>query len=198
MIRKAAVVIAILMISSLVHAQSADSVYNQYLDFNLARFQGEQDKVIALGEAILPNAEKLPEKARANFYFSAGKMYEDDGQPDKAIIYYQKVALAVPDYYVAHRALGYLYADKAKQVEKQVALSADNKTMLAQLTSAYQRAVNTALPHLEKAQACDPDDDTLQLIKTLHKKLNDEAGLNSLDERLRQLRKNCIDILPDR
>eukprot|EP01037_Dinobryon_pediforme_P003762 gene3762-3808_t len=143
---------------------SADSVYNQYLDFNLARFQGEQDKVIALGEAILPNAEKLPEKARANFYFSA-----------------------VPDYYVAHRALGYLYADKAKQVEKQVALSADNKTMLAQLTSAYQRAVNTALPHLEKAQACDPDDDTLQLIKTLHKKLNDEAELNSLDERLRQL-----------
>src|ERR1700749_4498487 len=89
-------------------AQSADAVYNQYLDFNLARFQGEQEKTLELGEDILPNADKLPEKARVNFYFGVGKMYEDNEQPDKAITYYEIVAKAMPDYYVVHRALGYL------------------------------------------------------------------------------------------
>jgi hypothetical protein len=54
-----------------------------------------------------------------------------------------------------------------------------------------------ALPHLEKAQACDPSDDTLEIIKTLYQKLNDQQSLGTLNDRLKQLHTNCIDILND-
>ncbi|MFI5159145.1 MAG: hypothetical protein ACHQF4_09790, partial [Sphingobacteriales bacterium] len=137
-------------------APSADAVYNQYLDFNLARFQGEPDKVADLGEKILPYADKLPEKARINFYASVGKMYEDNDQPDKAITYYEKVAAAVPDYYVVHRALGYIYLQKTMRIADELSKSLNDKVMARQLTDAYAKAAREALPHLEKAQACDP------------------------------------------
>ncbi|MDF2433484.1 MAG: hypothetical protein JWP44_3115 [Mucilaginibacter sp.] len=179
-------------------AQSADTVYNQYLDFNLAKLQGEQDKVQELGEAILPRADKLPEKARINFYFSVGKMYEDNDQPDKAVVYYEKVAAAVPDYYVVHRALGYLYLAKSNRVAKQLNASGNDKVMNTQLHTAYVNAVKKALPHLEKAEACDHTDETLEIIKNLYKGINDLSGLNSLNNRLNALSKNCIDILTDK
>jgi tetratricopeptide (TPR) repeat protein len=175
---------------------SADFVYSQYLDFNLARFQGAQDKVLELGESIIPNADKLPVKARINFYFAAGKMYEDDNQPDKALSFYEKVAVAVPDYYVAHRALGYIYLDKAKEIEGRMN-SASDKAAKDSLFAQYVIAARKALPHLEKAQACDPSDETLEVIKSLYNKINDRAGLNSLTARLRQLSENCIDILSE-
>lgn len=182
----------------LVHAQapSADSVYSQYLDFNLARFQGETDKVLELGEAIIPYADKLPEKTRINFYFGAGKMYEDDNQPEKALPFYEKVAAAVPDYYVAHRALGYLYLDKAKKIEDKIN-STNDKAVKNSLFADYVKAARRALPHLEKAQACDPSDDTLNIIKGLYAKINDPGGLGSLNARLEALSKDCVDILSE-
>ncbi|MDB5006599.1 MAG: hypothetical protein JWQ84_3125 [Mucilaginibacter sp.] len=178
--------------------QSADTVYNQYLDFNLAKLQGEQDKVLELGEVILPKADLLPGKARINFYFSVGKMYEDNDQPDKAVVYYEKVAAAVPDYYVVHRALGYLYLDKSNRIVKQLNASANDKVMNAQLHTAYVNATKQALPHLEKAEACDHSDETLETIKNLYKGINDLKGLNTLGDRLKALSKNCIDILTDK
>jgi len=185
-------------LSSRAQAPSADSVYNQYLDFNLARLQGEQDKILELGENILPYADKLPEKARINFYFSVGKMYEDDDQHNKALPYYEKVAAAVPDYYVVHRALGYLYLEKAEAIENKLKTPSSDSTLTRQLTADYTATVRKALPHLEKAQACDPSDETLAIIKTLYKNIRDDAGLNSLDTGLKELSKNCIDILTDK
>jgi len=179
------------------HAQSADTVYNRYLDFNLARFQGEEDKVLTLGERVLPDADKLPEKARINFYFSIGKVYEDSGQPAKAVVYYEKVATAVPNYYVVHRALGYLYLDDVKGIEKKLNEATSDITLNKSLTTAYYKAAKKALPHLEKAQACDPSDETLAIIQTLYKNIKDIQGLDSLNDRLKQLSTNCIDILPD-
>jgi tetratricopeptide (TPR) repeat protein len=177
-------------------APSADAVYNQYLNFNLARFQGEQDSIRILGEAIIPYADKLPEKTRTNFYFGAGKMYEDDNQPDKALPFYEKVAAAVPDYYVVHRALGYLYLDKTKKIEDRMNATNDRATKDS-LFAEYVKAVRKALPHLEKAQACDPSDGTLNIIKTLYSKINDAAGLDTLNGRLKQLSKDCVDVLSD-
>jgi hypothetical protein len=198
MFKKIYLLVAVIFIGFAAKAQSADSVYNQYLDFNLARFQGEQDKMLELGENLLPVADKLPEKARTNFYFAVGKMYEDDNQPAKAIPYYEKVTIAVPDYYVAHRALGYLYLDKAKRIEKQLSAAAGDDKTVSQLTIAYNNVVKQALPQLEKAQACDPSDETLTIIKLLYKNIKDTDGANSLDARLKKLSTNCIDILSDR
>ena len=175
----------------MVKAQSADSVYNQLLDFNLARLQGETDKVLDLGEKLIPVADKLPEKARINFYASAGKMYEDNNEPQKAVPFYEKVAAAVPDYYVVHRALGYIYLDDAKKIKKQL----DNDPSSQQLRAGYKNAIIKALPQLEKAQACDPSDETLAIIKTLYENIQDNKGLNTLSSRLKTLRLHCIDIL---
>ncbi|MCR8561437.1 hypothetical protein KXD93_27535 [Mucilaginibacter sp. BJC16-A38] len=178
-------------------AQSADSVYNKYLDFNLARFQGENDKLPGLGEALLPVADKLPEKARINFYFAMGKIYDDDAQPKKAIIYYDKVAAAVPDYYVVHRGLGYIYLGQAKEIKNKI-YAATDPAVIKQLTDEYSAAARKALPHLEKAQACDPSDETLDEIKILYTNLKDTEGLKTLDSRLKQLGVHCIDILEDK
>jgi len=197
MLKKTFLLYLIIFAGLRANAQSADSVYNKYLDFNLARLQGEQDKVLELGEAIIPNADKLPEKARINFFFSVGKMYEDGNQPAKAIPYYEKVAAAVPDYYVVHRALGYLYLDDVKAIEKKLNTASNDKTANEQLTATYEKAVRKTLSQLEEAQACDPSDETLAIIKTLYKNINDSKGLNSLNDRLKVLSQNCADILED-
>jgi tetratricopeptide (TPR) repeat protein len=197
MLKKTFLLNLIFFISLGAHSQSADVVYNKYLDFNLARLQGEKDTVLKLGEEIIPNADKLPEKARISFYFSVGKMYEDNNQPVKAIPYYEKVAAAVPDYYVAHRALGYLYLEDVKVIEKKLNEASNDKAANDQLTLAYENAVKKALPHLEKAQACDPSDETLILIKSLYNDINNKKELKNLNERLKVLSQNCVDILED-
>ena len=194
MLKKTLLLLLIVAGSFAAQAQSADDVYNKYLDFNLARLQGENSKVLALGEEIIPNADKLPEKARINFYFSIGKMYEDDNQQAKAKPYYEKVALAVPDYYVVHRALGYLYLADVKEIEKKLFALPNNKV----LKTEYEKAVRKTLPQLEKAQACDPSDETLALIKLLYKNVNDSNNAKTLNSRLKELSKNCTDILNDR
>ena len=179
---KKGILIAILFCMSLsVLAQSdASAVYDKYLDFNLARLQSENDKALELGESIIPDTAKLPAGARVSFFYSIAKLYEDNNMTTKAIPYYEKVVAAVPDYYVAHRALGYLYIKDIKETD-----------------AAYAVNVKKALPHLEKAQACDPSGDTLTLIKSLYVNVKDAASLKTLDNRLRQLSKSCIDILND-
>ena len=193
------IVLIIISVFAFVHVkcQSADSVYDQYLDFNLARFQGADDKILELGEKIIPNAGKLPEKARISFYFSVGKMYEDDDQADKALPFYEKVAIAAPDYYVVHRAIGYIYYDRSKAIADKINTAGNNKAATDSLNTVYIEMARKALPQLEKAQACDPSDDTLGIIKSLYQKINDQASLSTLDDRLRLLSKNCIDILND-
>lgn len=198
MLKKIFILIVIVFAGFSAKAQTADEVYNQYLDFNLARLQGEKDKASDLGEKLLLNAERLPEKARTNFYFSIGKIYEDNNQLQKARVYYEKVAAAAPDYYVVHRALGYIYLDDVKIIEKKLNASANNQALNAQLTKDYNNTAKKALPHLEKAQACDPSDETLVIIKLLYKNMHDSRGAITLDSRLKELSKNCVDILSDR
>lgn len=178
-----------------VRAQSADSVYNQYADFNLARFQGQNDQARAIGENILPHADKLPEKVRINFYFGLGKLYDDDNEPDKALPFYEKVVVADPDYYVVHRALGYIYLAKANAMYDK--LNAAGNMGTDTLKAAFTNMARKALPNLEKAQACDPDDDTLAIIKALYGKMQDSAGLATLGDRLKQLSAHCQDILSE-
>jgi len=197
MLKRLILLLIIVFAGSMGYAQSADSVYSDYLDFNLARLQGEQEKAAALGQIILPHAEKLPEKARINFYFSIGKMYEDNDEHAKAMVCYTKVATAVPNYYVVARALGYIYLEDVNKLEKKLNSSTSNFADNQKLFELYTQAAKKALPYLEKAQACDPSDETLAIIKKLYKNMKDEKGLETLNDRLKPLRANCIDILSD-
>jgi hypothetical protein len=181
------------MISISAKAQStADSVYNRYLDFNLEKLQGNLTKELNMGESLLPDADKLSVKSRTSFYNGMAKVYEEYHQADKAIRYYELVVAAEPDYYVAHRALGYLYADAAADLYKKMKGTTDNN-----LLAAYKNTVLKVLPYLEKAQACDPDNDTLKLIQMLYTNINDNQGLNLLNNRLTELKKHCEDILSE-
>src|SRR5476651_1570218 len=91
------------------HAQAPKDTYERYLDFNLARLAGDTEGALNMGEALLDSVNALPEKSRVSFYNSMGKLYEDSHLPQSAAKYYEKVTVAVPNYYVAHRALGYIY-----------------------------------------------------------------------------------------
>ncbi|WPU97330.1 hypothetical protein SNE26_15000 [Mucilaginibacter sp. cycad4] len=189
MLRKILMVIILLMSVTLAHAQTAEDTYNKYLDFNLARLQGEQDKAMDLSRQIMQDTAKLSAKVKINFFNSLAKLYEDDNQSVNAIPLYERVVAAEPDYYVAHRALGYLYLKNIPDADKPLnSPSADAE---------YIKTVKKALPQLEKAQACDADDNTLALIKTLYKNIGDDVGLSALDKRLKALKGKCEDILGD-
>ncbi|RYZ99494.1 MAG: hypothetical protein EOP47_16620 [Sphingobacteriaceae bacterium] len=171
-------------------AQTDSAAYNRYADLNLAVLEGRQNDADELLELIIPDTARLPATTRTNFYNIAARMYEN-GQSVKAITYYERVAAAVPDYYVAHRALGFLYLKEAESTRKKLNTSMGNK----QYNEAYIKAIKKALPHLEKAQACDPSPETLAVITSLYKNIEDTAGLDSLDARLAQAQQKCIDIL---
>ncbi|WP_345213249.1 hypothetical protein [Mucilaginibacter gynuensis] len=177
-------------------AQQADTtVYDRYLDFNLARLDGDLPKAFEIGKKILPNVDKLAPKEQISFYNSIGKVYEDSDQPDAAELYYKKVAEAMPDYYVVHRALGYIYADRAKRLFDELNTAVADKKNEA--FTKYKAEAELAAIHLEKAQACDPSDETLELIKSLYTNMKDEKGLKSLNKRIKEKSKTCIDILSD-
>ncbi len=184
-----------LMTATFAFAQYNTSVYNQYVDFNEAQYKNETAKAFLKADSILNNKEKLPAKTQTNFYRSLAKLYEDQQQPQKSILYNEKVVAAVPDYYVSHRALGYLYLRDTNVLIKQIKQS--NSADQQKYKTQYFNLLKKALPHLEKAEACDHDDETLILIKSLYQKLNDQVGLASLNNRLKIFRANCIDLLTD-
>lgn len=177
-------------------AQTADQVYDKFLDFNDARSHNNLEKTLTLGQQILVNLDKLPAKTRIYFYNALAKAYEDNREFGKALPYYETVAKAVPNYYVVHRALGYIYLIPADELYKKLQVTKD-KAANAAVMQDYKKAVLKALPHLEKAQACDPSDETLALIKSLYKNIKDDAGQRSLKSRLTALSKNCLDILTE-
>ncbi len=184
MVKRILFILLLIVPVTLVHAQTADEVYNKYLDFNEARMNANAPKAMELAEKILPDTAKLTSKARTAFYNSLAKLYEDDNQSINAIKYYKIVSAAQPDYYVAHRALGYLYIKDISGKQTVV-------------NTAYIAKAKAALPHLEKAQACEPDDNTLTIIKVLYHNIKDEKALNTLPTRLDGLKKNCVDLLSD-
>jgi tetratricopeptide (TPR) repeat protein len=159
----------------------------------IARTSKELPKALLIAESILPNATKLPVKSQIPYYYSLAKLYEDSFQADKAIIYYDMVLESQPDYYVPHRALGYIYYNKVSDISKKLQTAKGD----AQLTTDYKAMILKALLHLEKAEACDPSDETLDIIKKLYTIINDNQGLATLNSRLSVLSKNCITVLSE-
>lgn len=180
-------------------AQTTDTVLlNKMGDLDMATLNGDAFRAVGIGESILPDTAKLDTKVRTSFFAKLAKAYENADEDAKATFYYEKVAAAEPNYYVAQRALGYLYNDKAEEIQLKLYVTAKDSPGYQKLSDDYRKAVLKTLPYLEKAQACDPDDDTLDLIRTLRMNIHDDQGLNSLSSRLTELKKNCVDILSDK
>ena len=190
--------ILLLFVTVTSFAQTKDSVlYNKLGDFDMARFYNESQTAIRIGESILADTAKLTPKALVSFYGRLAKLYEDNEQGEKAMIYYAKVIAAVPDYYVAQRAYGYLADSIAEEVHLKIHQLKSNDPSRNALFEQYKEEVLKALPHLEKAQACDPNDQDMDMIRTLYQNIHGEQQLATLNERLVTLSKNCVDILSD-
>lgn len=185
--------------SVLAKAQVTDTVLLNHMgDFDLATLNGDSYGALQMGEKILPDTAKMTPGIRTNFFAKLAKAYDDIDQDSTAIIYYQKVDAAAPNYFVAQRALGLLYNETAENIQLKLYITPkDNPDYKSQFTK-YEKAVRKALPHLEKAQACDPDDDTLDLIKTLYRNVNDDAGYSAFNKRIPDLSKKCVDLLEDK
>ena len=187
----------LLLSAAATYAQKKEPVYERYLDYNLARFEGRTSQAFEMGKDLLDSAGNLPANTRIAFYNSMAKLHEDNNQPDNAIFYDEKVTTAAPDYYVAHRALGYLYLETVNELQTKLDAAPENTPDYRALQASYKAAALKALPHLEKAQACDPSSETLAIIKKLYTQIADTEGLRTLSARLANLSKNCLDILSD-
>jgi|SRR5437588_12636227 len=198
MVKKSLLFFVFISIATLSKAQVADTaLLNKLGDFDIAALNGDANTAMVIGEQLLPDTAKMQPKQRISFFAKLAKAYEGTEQDAKAITYYEKVVAAEPNYYVAQRALGYLYNDKSEEMQLKMYLISKDSPGYAALFGSYQKAVHKSLPYLEKAQACDPDDDTLDLIRTLYMNIHDDAGLSSLNNRLPDLSKNCLDLLSD-
>ena len=173
------------------------SVNELYLDFSFHRAGSSATKAIEIGEQILNHPEKLSPKNQTNFHYYLAKQYEVSHQDEKAIAFYEKVVAAEPDYYVPHLALGYLYLKPANQLVNKINASKSNKTLYQKYVSEYQQLLQKSIRHLEKAQACDPDEQLLADIKDLYSRVQDKSGLATLENRLKSYSNHCITLLTD-
>jgi len=180
-------------------AQITDTVLlNRMGDFDMATLNGDSYGALSLGERILADTGKLDQKVRVNFFSKLAKAYDEADQDNKAIFYYEKVAAAAPDYFVVQRALGYLYNQTAEDIQLKLYIMPQNDPAYKALFNHYEMAARKSLQHLEKTEACEPDDDTLDLIKTLYDNINDKAGYAAFTQRIPELSKSCVDLLEDK
>ncbi|HEY0668041.1 MAG TPA: hypothetical protein VGD22_07700 [Sphingobacteriaceae bacterium] len=173
------------------------SVEDLYMDFRVERTEGTPIRALQIGGKIMAHTEKLPARYQDNFNYHMGKLYEVNHEDDKAILFYKKVAVAVPDYYVPHLALGNLYLKSARPFIQKLNASKNNRTEYDAYLNQYKQILVRALPHLEKAQACDPNEDTLSALQYIYQSLKTPEKNASLDSRLKALSVNCISLLKD-
>ena len=57
--------------------------------------------------------------------------------------------------------------------------------------------VKKALPHLEKYQACEPDEQTLAIILNLYKSIKEPQTAEAITNRIKPLGKTCVTLLDD-
>ena len=197
---KRSILFALLLLATLASkAQVADTaLYSKLGNFDLATLNGESYSALLIGEQILPDTAKLGKVSKINFYAKLAKTYDEAEQDDKAIYYYEKVAAAAPSYFVVQRALGLLYNAQAEDIQLILYITPKTDPAYSKLYERYLAAVRKTLPLLEKAQACDPDDDTLDLIHTLYQNIGDDNGYNGFTQRIPELATGCVDLLEDK
>ena len=197
---KRSILFALLLLATLASkAQVADTaLYSKLGNFDLATLNGDSYSALLIGEQILPDTAKLGKVSKINFYAKLAKIYDEAEQDDKAIYYYEKVAAAAPGYFVVQRALGLLYNAQAEDIQLILYITPKTDPAYSKLYERYLAAVRKTLPLLEKAQACDPDDDTLDLIHTLYQNIGDDNGYNGFTQRIPQLAAGCVDLLEDK
>ena len=194
------IIIGFLLLASFSNAYSQKTIAELYSAYTVIRTTND-NKLAAIDVAInlLKRSPELTNSQIANLNFNLGRLYEETMEIEKAIPYYEASLKLAPDYYVTHRALGNIYLKKSDPLVKKMndAGNAKQMDLYGKLFAEYKKLIVKAIPHLEKAQACDPDEQNLSQIKNLYKNIKDLAAMNTLNERLKKLAVSCVDLLDD-
>ncbi len=181
------------------YALGQKSAQDSYHDFTVYRTTIGTEANISKTKALLTLQDQLTTKQQTNVLYHLGRMYEEVGNPDSAIPYYEKSLVGEPNYFVTHRALGFIYLTKSRADVKLMneAVAAKNVIANEKAFTQYKLKVQKALVHLEKYQACEPDDDTLMIITNLYKSIKMPELTASLPSRLKPLSDKCVSLLDD-
>ena len=189
--------IAIILFIFLTKTALSQTPVDQYYDFSLHLSEGDAEKAMAIAEKLTPSATVLSKKQQAIFYFKLARLYEDSKNAQQAIIFYEKSLTLEPNYYVPHLALGYLYLSNANALVTKINSEKANPTLHKRYQTEYKGFLRRAIPHLEKAMACDPNDQVLASIKKAYLSLDDLSTFKSLDSRIDELNINCVTVLTE-
>lgn len=189
--------ICLMAMSSFAQTKSAKELYDNFKIYRTSNDDKPTQIVKTL--ELLKLADQLTLKQITNINYNLGRMYEDIEEPEKAIPYYEKSLIGEPNYEVIHRALGFIYLAKsgvsAAKINEAKAKSDVEGSKKA--FEEYKSYIQKAIPHLEKYQACDPDEDTLNIIVNLYKSLKDTKSIETLNARLKDMNGKCVNLLDD-
>ena len=152
---------------------------DQYYDFSLHLSEGDAEKAMTIAEKLVPSSTSLTKKQQAIFYFKLARLYEDRKNAQQAISFYERSLKLEPNYYVPHLALGHLYLDHARIISAKAKAEKPSPSTRQRYQTEYKAALRKAIPHLEKAMACDPNDHVLASIKNAYLALDDQSTFNS-------------------
>lgn len=176
----------------------AQDASKQFIDFTIAISAGEFNEAMALTKDMNLESSNLSNRKKAIIYFKTAAYYENSKKNiDETIGYYEKCLKYEPNYFVPHLALGYLFLNKANEMSVKINNERGNIALRNKYIAEYKANLKNALPHFEKAMACDPNDQVLTSIKKVCGALKDTDSLSSLDSKLVILRKECIDFLSE-
>lgn len=188
-----------LLITQITYAQKQDikDLYFDYLQVRMDADEKPEAKTKAI--ALLDRSSELTKTQLGNVSYHLGRLYEEDGEIDKSVPYYEESIRITPGYYVPYRALGFMYYKKCADLSQKL-----NGIDKAKDSDGYKKAsdelkalsLKTA-KYLEKSQACDPDDEIFAMIKNLYKNLKDNNALATLNDRLKALSADCVTLLED-
>ena len=187
----------LLCCSAIVYSQK--SAKESYHDFTVYRTTKGSEENIAKIKVLLTQKDNLTEKQVANAQYHLGRMFEEIGDVENALVYYKEALKGEPNYSVMHRAMGFIYLNKTKPFVKQMNEATASKNVMANSAAfeKYKAMVKNALPHLEKYQACEPDEETLSIINNLYKSIKEIPAASVLSSRLQSMSVNCVSLLED-
>ncbi len=194
------IILFFILLTSFSNVFSQKSIAELYTAYTIIRTTND-NKLGAIDVAInlLKRSTELTNSQIANLNFNLGRLYEETMDVEKAIPYYEASLKLAPDYYVTHRALGSIYVKGTNPLVKKMndAGNAKQMDLYGKLFAEYKQVIVKALPHLEKAQACDPDEQSYKQITNLYKNIKDLAAIGTLDARLKKHAITCVDLLDD-
>lgn len=172
--------------------KSAKDLYWDFVNYRMD--SDKKSEALEQSLKLLEYKAELNEGQAANLNYHIGRLYEETGSPEKSIPYYEQTIALSPGYYVPYRALAFINVKKCNQLGNKMNLAAkdQNMALYTQIFKEYKTQVLKTVPYLEKAQACDGDEQTLAMIGQLYKSIRSPETLMTLPERIKKIiRKLC-------